>query len=93
MKAQTFAELLRKLVKRKQNYQQAFAVGAPAHDALTDLAHFCRAFGYEAVPGDHDRTMILVGRREAFWRIMEHLHLEPEQLIQLYKSNVKGDEE
>jgi len=86
-------EAIAKLTERKRAYQGMFPPG-PARDiALADLAQFCRAFGGdEAIPGDHDRTLILVGRREAFFRIFAHLHLEPHELAALYKAAVIGDD-
>jgi hypothetical protein len=36
------------------------------------------------VPGDHDRTLILEGRREVFLRLTDHLHLTSEQLYALH---------
>jgi hypothetical protein len=89
----TLRELIDKLRARKQQYQHAFAKGAPAHEALVDLAKFCRAFDNDVVPGDHDRTLILAGRREAFFRIWRHLHLEPQELVALYRATVLPQEQ
>lgn len=74
------------LRQRKHAYMQAFAPGAPGHDALVDLAKFCRAFGGDVLPGNHDLTMVLAGRREAYFRIIDHLHFQPQQLLELYSS-------
>ena len=84
----TLTELIDKLRGRKRQYQSAFSEGAPAHHALVDLARFCRAFENEILPGDHDRTLILAGRREAFFRIYSHLHLEPNELVAVYRAAV-----
>lgn len=84
-----------KLRLRKREYQSAFGVpGTPGFDAMRDLARFCRAFGNDVVVGDHDRTLILAGRREAFWRIFQHLKLEPDELAVLYRATMiqQGDE-
>lgn len=53
-------------------------------EARKDLAKFCRADRSCAVPGDHDRTMMLLGRQEVWLRIREHLENSPEQLAVLY---------
>ena len=79
--------------QRKKAYVAHFLPGTAAHDAFVDLAKFCRAFGNEVVPGDHDKTLLLAGRREAFYRIYDHLNLEPEQLAALYRAaKVPGDD-
>ena len=84
----TFNELIDRLRPRKRQYQSLFSEGAFGHEALVDLARFCRAFENEVVIGDHDRTLILAGRREAFFRIYQHLHLEPAELVALYRAAV-----
>lgn len=53
-------------------------------EALTALAKFCHAFGNEVVEGNHDRTLRMAGRREAFFFVWEYLKLEPDELIALY---------
>lgn len=92
MKASTFTGLLDKLRLRKANYQRTFGPGAPLFGAMADLANFCRPFGNDVVIGDHDRTLVLAGRREVFWRIYAHLNLQPDELAELYKANVRGEE-
>lgn len=51
---------------------------------MIDLARFCRAAESCVVTGDHDRTLLLEGRREVYLRIQDHLRLQPEQLYALY---------
>lgn len=93
MKASTVSELIQKLGWRKRGYQQAFAPGAPGHDALIDLAKFCRAFGGEVVMNNHDATLILAGRREAYFRIIDHMNFDAHELMELYKATKRpGDE-
>jgi hypothetical protein len=71
------------LTVRKQNYQRAF--GNPwGEQVLIDLATFCRANETCVIPGDHDRTLLLEGRREVWLRIAQHMNLSPEQLFALY---------
>lgn len=68
---------------RRRAYQ--LAMGSPAgNEVLSDLARFCRAIETCVVPGDHDRTLILEGRREVWLRITDHLHLTSEQLYALH---------
>ncbi len=73
------------LRRRKQAYQLVFQWAQPADRlVLEDLAKFCRANESCVVPGDHDRTLVLEGRREAWLRIQQHLGLAEEQLLELY---------
>jgi hypothetical protein len=68
---------------RRRAYQLTF--GSPAgNEVLADLVKFCRGIETCVVPGDHDRTLILEGRREVFLRLTDHLHLTSEQLYALH---------
>ena len=53
-------------------------------EAMIDLAKFCHAFGNEVAEGNHDRTLRMAGRREAFFHVWEMLKLEPDELIAIY---------
>jgi hypothetical protein len=76
------------LDERKKAYQLVFNPDQPADIfVLDDLARFCRANESCLVPGDHDRTAALEGRREVWLRIQQHLGLNPEQLFSLYSGN------
>ena len=78
-------DLLAWLRDRKTAYQLVFDMRqVPDRAVMEDLATFCRAAETCAVPGDHDRTMLLEGRREVWLRIQQHLQLTPEQLFVLY---------
>ena len=76
---------------RKKAYCLAFgSPGTPAHEMLVDLARYCRAF---EAPFDADpqRAAYLAGRRDAFFRIYQHIKLEPEELAELYRATtIKG---
>ena len=73
------------LSERKTAYQLTFPNNTTASDiVLEDLARFCRANESCVVPGDHDRTLLLEGRREVWLRIQQHLQLTPEQLMSLF---------
>lgn len=50
---------------------------------LLDLAVFCRASETTIAP-TVEQTYALIGRREVWLRIQEHLNLSPEQLTDLY---------
>lgn len=69
---------------RKKAYQLTFGGSVANQSVLQDLATFCRANETCAVPGNHDATMLLEGRREVWLRIMQHLNLTGEQLALLY---------
>jgi hypothetical protein len=70
---------------RKRAYQLTFQLKQPANVAvLDDLSKFCRASETCAVPGNHDKTMMLLGRQEVWLRIQQHLQLPPETLFALY---------
>jgi hypothetical protein len=78
-------ETLEFLEDRAKAYRLVFAEKNPATlDVLIDLARFCRANETCAVPGDHDRTMMLLGRHEVWVRLQQHLNLTAEQLFGLY---------
>jgi hypothetical protein len=53
-------------------------------EARKDLARFCRADQSCAVPGNHDLTMMLLGRQEVWLRMREHWEKSPEELAVLY---------
>jgi hypothetical protein len=71
---------------RKTAYKLLFKTMAnPASRiVLEDLARFCRANESCIIPGDHDRSMLLEGRREVWLRIQQHLNLTTEELFALY---------
>lgn len=69
--------------RRKTDYQLAFT--SPAGQRVqADLARFCRASESCVVPGNHDASLILEGRREVWLRIQNHLHLSPSELVRLF---------
>lgn len=67
----------------KRAYQFSFATEA-GKAVLADLAKLCRANENAALPGDHDRTWALIGRREVYLYIRDYLDLTPEQLVEKY---------
>lgn len=66
---------------RKRAYQLTFELMQPANQiVLGDLARFCCACRTT-------KTEREAGRREAWLRIQNHLHLTEEQLFALYSGN------
>lgn len=53
---------------------------------LADLARFCRARGSCFGATDRD-TYVLIGRKQVWDRMTEHLHLSEAQLLDLYSSH------
>ncbi len=59
---------------------------------LLHLASFCRANESCVIPGDHDKTLVLEGRREVWLMVQNYLNLTPEQLMLLHPvKNLKED--
>lgn len=73
----------------KRAYQLTFGTEA-GKTVLNDLGKFCRANENCAVPGDHDRTWALIGRREVYLEIRNYLDLTPEQLVERYTTPAIG---
>jgi hypothetical protein len=70
---------------RKKAYQLSLSPKTAHGDmVLRDLARFCRAWESCVIPGDHDRTLLLEGRREVWLRIQQHLKLTDQELYNLY---------
>lgn len=72
------------LHSRSLAYQSIFlGHGRDTDIVLQDLAKFCRAS--ESTFHENQRASdVLIGRREVFLRISQHLRLSQEQLWQLY---------
>ena len=69
---------------RKRAYQ--FTFGQPQHDeALKDLAKFCH-IGKAPYHPDQRKNDILIGRQEVFFRIIDHLKLEADDLYKIYNT-------
>ncbi len=73
----------------KRAYMLTFGTEA-GRTVLADLAKFCRAGESAAVPGDHDRTWTLIGRREVYLSIRDYLDLTPEQLVEKFTRPAQG---
>ncbi len=84
-------QVKRALIDRQRAYLRAFRMTEAAGEAvLADLATFCRANESCVVPGDRDLTYVLEGRREVYLRIMAHLNLNEEQLIERFTRPAQG---
>jgi hypothetical protein len=81
----TKEEIIAEIERLQKAYHLTFQLNQPANiEVLEDLGRFCRANETCAVPGDHDKTFMLLGRNELWLRIQQFLNLTPEQLFALY---------
>jgi hypothetical protein len=84
MKVLTLSKLLAFLGQRSAAYRTLFNPNTPWGKAvLADLANFCRASAstWDDNPSKRD---VLIGRREVWLRIQDHLRLTPEQLAEIF---------
>lgn len=80
------------LNNRALSYQRVFLKkGVDTDRVLTDLAKFCRA-SETTYHADQRLSDVLIGRREVFLRIAQHLHLTDEQLWNLYGNHQLPEE-
>ena len=80
------ADLFNYLRLRKKAYQAHFGPpGTAGHEFLVDILQFTRVCDdrWSNDPRHHAR---LEGRAEVGRRILDHLHLEPEEIAALYKA-------
>lgn len=79
---------------RKRAYQFTFGENPLHNEALKDLAKFCR-IGEAPYHPDEVKRNIIIGRQEVFWRITNHLKLQPDELHDLFNTpssiKLKGD--
>lgn len=71
----------------KKAFQQTFT-SPSGQQVLHYLAPFCRASTSTAVPGNHDATFILEGRREVWLLIQNFLNLTPTELAAIMKRQI-----
>lgn len=77
------------LTQRKQAYVGIFAPGMAGHLAFVDLGKWSNAFDTaDRLPEDRDAQLIMQGRREAFWRLYNHVNLNEIELAAVYKAVV-----
>lgn len=74
----------RMLGLRQQAYQSVFGEGGPGHSVLVDLAEFCCAFKADADGIDKDKLLTMHGRRQVYFRILDHLKLSPMEIEAVY---------
>jgi hypothetical protein len=63
-------------------YRLAFP-NPESSEVLKDLAKFCH-IGKAPFHPDQRKTDILIGRQEVFFRIADHLNLQPDELFDIY---------
>lgn len=85
----TEEELRAHYTSRKRAYQLTFGA-VPGQEVLDDLERYCRAYMDCVVPGDRDRTFVLLGQRNVFLRIKQFMELTPEQLFDLHTRPAEG---
>lgn len=98
----SYRRALEKLGFRQKAYRSAFGVvGSPQYLALLDLADYCGAWRGDFDGVGHDMLMQMVGRRQAFFRIFNHLNMSTAEIETVYKGallraaerlNPQGDE-
>lgn len=77
---------IEKLGFRQKAYQTAFGiVGSPQYLALLDLADYCAAWRADFDGIGHDMLMQMHGRRQAFFRVFNHLKLNQNEIETVYK--------
>ena len=81
-----YEQALQKLGFRTRSYQQAFGEGAPGHLVLVDLADYSRAFKPDAEGLNDGQIREMYGRRQMFFRIVNHLKLAPLEIEAVYRS-------
>lgn len=82
-------EAIEFLSTRKQAYVGTFAKGMAGHLAFVDLAKWSNAFDTpDRLPTDRDAQLVMQGRREAFWRLYNHVNLNELELAAVYKAAV-----
>ena len=78
------------LTERKRAYQLSFTSPA-GQSVIKDLVRYCavKATTFSSAASNHERMILLEGRRQVYLRILQHLELDVEQLYKLYED--KGD--
>lgn len=83
-----YQSALHKLGFRQQAYQSAFSQGSNAHLVLVDLADYSNAFEADIDGISHDQLLTMHGRRQMFFRIINHLKLTQDEIETVYRSAV-----
>lgn len=83
------------LRRRKEAFARVFSEGATTADdiefVLQDLAHFCRAYEPTFHATNPKIQDLLEGRKEVYYRIVEHLRLSHDDLLVKHTSaQIKG---
>jgi hypothetical protein len=73
---------------RQAAYRKTFE-NPEGRKVLADLRRFCRATQPTADVNNVNATFLLEGRREVYLRILSHLHLTEEDVVQLVEDYAK----
>lgn len=85
-------EAKEKLSNRALSYQRVFLKkGVDTDRVLDDLAKFCRA-NQTTFHADRRLSDVLIGRREVYLRVIQHLKLSDDQLWSLYGNHSLPEE-
>ena len=76
------------LLYRQSAYRKTFD-NPEGRKVLADLRRFCRATQPTADVNNVNATFLLEGRREVYLRILSHLHLTEEDVVQLVEDYAK----
>ena len=80
---------IEKLGFRQKSYKMAFGVvGSPQYFALLDLADYCGAWVADPAGLSSDMLREMIGRRQAFFRIFNHLKLNQTEIETVYKGAI-----
>ena len=69
---------------RQRSYHGLFGEGGPNHNVMTELALYARAFDADQDDLSHDKLMMMHGRRQMFFHIVNHLKLSVDELEAIY---------
>lgn len=70
---------------RQRSYQGVFGEGTQGQLVLVDLAVYCRAFLPDPDDISKDTLMAMHGRRQVYFRIIDHLKLSPIEIEGVYR--------
>jgi hypothetical protein len=79
-----FRTVAEKLGYRQKAYQSVFG-GSAMQMVLVDLAAYSKAFDADTDGLSHDALMAMHGRRQMFFRILNHMKLSPIEIEQVYR--------
>lgn len=91
-----------RLIRRTASYADVFGAHEETRtrsqaDVIADLAQFCRAAEPPVAADangtiDTNKSMILIGRQEVFFRIQEIAHISPGELYRYLEPDLRAQE-